>query len=109
MAANAGRGVIRPGGSMRTKTPTIAEIAAHNASTGGHYFDRDTLRFFGQKRGDFRARTLKDGRIIVYAYAHRRFSLDFGGRPSSLAVYDPSTGKVGRPEDHDAIRESLRR
>jgi hypothetical protein len=92
------------------KTPTIAEIAAHNARTGGHYFDRDTLRFFRQTRRDFRARTLADGRVVVYAYAHRCWDgLDFGGKPSSLAVYDPETGDVSTPADKEELRDQLTR
>lgn len=93
---------------MKTKTPSIAEIAEHNSRTGGHYFDKDTLRFFGQRRGDFRARTLKDGRIIVYAYTHRRWdNIGFGGKPSSLAEYNPTTGEIRTPTDDEAIKESL--
>lgn len=92
------------------KTPTIATIAAHNERTGGYYFSRDTLRFFGQRRSDFRARTLKDGRIIVYAYRHRNWNgLSFGGKPSSLAVYNPTTGDISCPSDQDALKESLRK
>lgn len=34
-----------------TKRPTIADIANNN---NGHYFDRPTLKFFGQRRSDFR-------------------------------------------------------
>lgn len=95
---------------MKTKTPTVAEIAMHNAATGGHYFDKDTLRFFGQKRGDFRSRRLPDGRVIVFAYTHRRWNgLDFGGKPASLAVYDPTTGDVDTPTDVETIKETLRR
>ena len=44
---------------------TIAHIADHNQRSGGHYFDRSTLKFFGQRRSDFRVKTLDDGRIIT--------------------------------------------
>lgn len=90
------------------KKPTIAEIAAHNERIGGHYFDRATLRFFGQMRRDFRVKRLDDGRIIVYAYAHRKWDISFRGRPSSLAEYNPSSGEVDTPEDAEALKDGLR-
>lgn len=83
------------------KTPTIAEIAAKNQEAGGHYFDRGTLRFFGQTRKDFRARTLKDGRIVVYSRQHRGW--DIGGGIVSLAVFDKVTGDTNTPEDKAAV------
>jgi hypothetical protein len=90
------------------KAPTIAAIAAHNEKAGGHYFDKGTLRFFGQRRADFHARTLKDGRIVVYAFTHRRWdNVSFGGKPSSLAVYDPKTGDMSTPADKDAIGQAI--
>lgn len=72
-------------------TPTIAEIAAHNKEVGMHYFDNDTLRFFGQHLSDFSVKRLKDGRIVVYAYAHRGWDLGKDGIVS-LAIYDEETG-----------------
>ena len=92
--------------STRTKAPTIAEIAEHNARSGGHYFDRDTLRFFGQTRRDFRARMV-GGRVIVYARTHRGWDLapDYG--VSSLAEYNPETGEVSTPADAGEIAAQL--
>lgn len=83
---------------------TIAHIAAHNQRSGGHYFDRSTLKFFGQRRSDFRVKTLDDGRIIVYARAHRGWDIK-DHKPVSLAVYDPETGNVRSPSDKEDILE----
>ena len=82
---------------------TIAHIADHNQRSGRHYFDRSTLKFFGQRRSDFRVKTLDDGRIIVYAHAHRGWDIK-ATQPVSLAVYDPETGDVYSPSDKEDIR-----
>lgn len=95
-------------GANEIATPTIAQIAAHNESAGGHYFDRATMRFFGQRRSDFRVRTLKDGRIVVFAYSNRGW-LFSTGKPTSLAVYDPKTGDVETPSDSEILKETLRK
>lgn len=89
--------------------PTISEIAYKNAKAGGHYFDRDTLRFFGQRRSDFRRKRLADGRIVVYAYAHRRWNIGFAGMPSSLAVFDETTGDISTPDDAKELKAALTR
>jgi hypothetical protein len=73
------------------KTPTVATIARANSAAGLHYFDRDTLRFFNQRRSDFRAVTVS-GRVFVYGR----------GRPWgigdvhawSVAEFDPATGRT---------------
>jgi hypothetical protein len=83
---------------------TIAHIADHNQRSGGHYFDRSTLKFFGQRRSDFRVKTLDDGRIVVYAHAHRGWDIK-DDKPASLAVYDPATGGVYSPSDKENILE----
>ena len=87
------------------RAPSIAEIAAHNERAGGYYFSRETLRFFGQTRKDFRSRYLPDGRIIVYSRAHRGWNI--GGGVVSLAVYDPETGLTHSPADADEIKAVL--
>lgn len=99
--------------TSKTRRPTIAEIARHNEQAGGHYFDRGTLRFFGQRRGDFRVRVLKgaDGsrRIIVLAFTHAGWDCGFEGRPSSLAEFDEKTGNTRTPADADELKERFRR
>ena len=74
------------------RAPSIADIARRLEAAGSHYFDRDTLRFFGQTRRDFRARYLKDGRLVVYARTHRGWDCGFEGAVSSLAVVDMVAG-----------------
>ena len=94
--------------TSKTRCPTIAEIARHNEQAGGHYFDRGTLRFFGQTRGDFKAKRI-GGRVIVFAYAHKGWNIGFSGRPSSLAEFDEKTGNTRTPADADELKERFRR
>ena len=72
------------------KRYTIAEIAAANNRAGGHYFDRDTLKFFGQTRRMFRA-IHKAARVFVYAahYGQGKFSVGY-----SFAEFHPATGRL---------------
>lgn len=90
------------------KCPTIAEIAAKNAEAGLHYFNRETLRFFGQTLGDFRARRIA-GRVIVYAFTHKGWNIGFAGRPSSLAEFNEATGETSTPVDAEQLKELLKR
>ena len=94
--------------TSKTRCPTIAEIARHNEQAGGHYFDRGTLRFFGQTRGDFKAKRI-GGRVIVFAYAHKGWDIGFSGRPSSLAEYNETTGETRTPADAQELKELLKR
>ena len=87
-------------------TPTIAQIAAHNQRAGNHYFDRDTLKFFGQRRGDFRVRKI-DGRVIVYCRVHRGWNTAPEHGIATLAEYNPETGEVSTPEDADDLRRVI--
>ncbi len=45
---------------------TIDEIANNTRQRGGHYFDENTLEFFGQILSDFKILDT-NGRIFVYA------------------------------------------
>lgn len=74
---------------MNTKL-TIADIAYHNESVGGHYFDRKTLKCFGQTRKGFSRKLLADGRI--YLEASRWDGKRYMGL--SQAIYDPATGRI---------------
>ena len=67
--------------------PTIAHIAERNAAAGGYYFSRDTLRFFGQRRSDFKVHVVK-GRVFVQASSYQ------GGNYTgeSFAEFNPKTG-----------------
>ncbi len=70
--------------------PTIAHIAERNAAAGGHYFSRDTLRYFGQRRKDFKVH-VRARRVFVQAsrYKDRRY---YWGE--SFAEFNPKTGDV---------------
>jgi hypothetical protein len=73
------------------KRYTIAQIADHVTHSGGHYFDRDSMRFFGQRRKDF----------TVYHYADRIFTIapsgdSWHGLFWSIAEYDPTTGSMDK-------------
>ena len=94
--------------TSKTRCPTIAEIARRNEQAGGHYFDPGTLRFFGQTRGDFKAKRI-GGRVIVYAFTHNGWNIGFSGRPSSLAEFDEKTGNMRTPADADELKERFRR
>lgn len=90
---------------MKSK-PTLGQIIAHNKKVGGHYFDADTLKFFGQEAADFKVRMIEGGRIILFAYTHRQdLNLQTNMRPSSLAEYNPETGEVSSPPDGEALKE----
>lgn len=69
--------------------PTIAYIAERNAAAGGYYFSRDTLRFFGQRRSNFKVH-VRAGRVFVQASSYQ------GGNymGESFAEFKPKTGKV---------------
>lgn len=69
--------------------PTIAYIAECNAAAGGHYFSRDTLRFFGQRRSDFKVHVRAE-RVFVQASSYQ------GGNymGESFAEFNPKTGDV---------------
>jgi len=77
------------------QTPTISEIASHNADAGGFYFSRDTLKFFNQTLRSFKVYQVRD-RIFVYAPC--RWDGKLMGY--SIAEYFPATGKVSGVNIH---------
>jgi hypothetical protein len=83
------------GDAIMTKTKsrrwTVAEIARANEATGGTYFDRQTLKFFGQRRGDFSVYHSKTGRVFVFADASRGWN---STGLSSFAEFHPGTGRT---------------
>ncbi len=57
---------------LRKTTPTLSEIVEHTKASGSHFFDRKTLKFFGQRLSDFHVvRSPISGRIYVYAKNHK--------------------------------------
>lgn len=91
------------------RAPSISEIKARLEAAGSHYFDRGTLRFFGQRVRDFRARYLRDGRLVIYARTHRGWDIAPEHGVSSLAVVDMETGDTGSVSgaDKEAILAEL--
>ena len=58
---------------MKTKRYTLAQIADAVTAAGSHYFERDTLRFFGQCRSSFKVRHVA-GRVFVLAPSYWFFN-----------------------------------
>ena len=48
------------------KTPTIYDIK-YQVQRTSHYFERDTMRFFGQTLKDFHVKKSPQGNIFIYA------------------------------------------
>jgi len=46
---------------------TISEIKYATMETAPHYFDRSTLKFFGQTMRSFSVKKQEDGRYKIYA------------------------------------------
>lgn len=71
------------------KKPTLGEIRAANERGGFHFFDRKTLRFFGETMRNYRVGKVIDGKVSVI----RR-----GGKAGSATfLFDPDTGECRKP------------
>ena len=92
---------------MKAKKWTISEIAAVLQENGSHYFDRDTLRFFGQRRSDFRVYQ-GGGRVFMFSAAHKGWD---GPSLSSFAEFLPETGRtasIENPTGENWTREDVK-
>lgn len=49
------------------KTPTIVEIKKATEQELPYFFDRETLRFFGQRMSSFKVRKSPGGRVFIFA------------------------------------------
>lgn len=49
------------------RTPTIAQIKQATRVASPHFFDRATLRFFGQTMRAFKVRRSPGGRVFIFA------------------------------------------
>ncbi len=91
--------------------PTIAYLAERNAAMGGYYFSRDTLKFFGQRRSDFKVRVVA-GRVFVQAASYQTSgcSANSYGRymGESFAEFNPKTGDLRSVSDVDATKPGVR-
>jgi hypothetical protein len=77
------------------KRYTLAEIAAANEAAGYFYFSRSTLKFFNQRKGDFKVRHVA-GRVFVFAPS--RWDGHLMGY--SFAEFNPATGDISKPKEH---------
>jgi len=55
-------------------TPTIYEIKRATKFKSPHFFDRDTLKFFGQTMKSFKVKKSPKGRIFIYAPIYDRYA-----------------------------------
>ena len=87
---------------------TIEEIKEVLQSNDHHYFDKDTLKAFGQKLSDFNVGCI-DGRIFVYAKTHSGwdFPAPYPNGIYSLAEFFPEKKGTRQPKDSRAIARLL--
>ena len=80
------------------KTPTIYEIKSdyqkHNPN--GHYFDRDTMKWFGQTLKDFHVnKTEQENVFLIWAYSYSIFGQHQGRlMGTSKAYYNMETHEL---------------
>ena len=93
-----------------TKKPTIYDLAHLNREAGLHYFDRETLKFFGQTLRDFRVyRTEYPGIFLAEATSRKPFlrgAPQFRG--TSRAFVSARTGKTFSANVSEVPPESFR-
>ena len=84
-------------GKVKPKRFTIQEIKRINIESGGHFFDRDTMRGFGNTMKDFRVihinPTHEDQEIYIRAHNH---NAPEGTDPIVYYQFDPATGRITR-------------
>lgn len=71
---------------------TIYEIKRLTESTSPKYFDRQTLRFFGQTMKDFSVKKQDDGRFKISAIMRDRFSRRIVGE--SIRYFNPTNNNL---------------
>lgn len=79
---------------------TLSEVREANLSAGRHFFDRATMRAFGDTMKSFRLakEKLPDGRLILVRVRpmRDRSGRDMGGI-GQRRPFDPRTGEIGPP------------
>jgi len=72
------------------KSPTIYDIKRLTAKTSPHYFDRKTMKAFGQTLRDFRVRKLDGGKFLISA------PMKYGGKVQghSERIFDPENNTL---------------
>jgi endonuclease YncB( thermonuclease family) len=71
-----------------TRPTTIDEIETAVRSTGSHWFDRDTMRFFGTK---VYPEVIDKGRFIYFVTSEKP---PHGPRAYSIRQFDPETATI---------------
>jgi hypothetical protein len=83
--------------NMKGKALTISAIKKLTAETSPHFFDRDSLKFFGQKMSDFKVTALEDGRYRISAPTSR---IDSSGNKvtgsPTVRYYNPENNELER-------------
>lgn len=71
---------------------TIYQIKQATQATAPYFFERKTLRFFGQTMRDFRTYKQKDGRIMIFAPMYNN------GRKvgETVRFFNPDTKELDR-------------
>jgi hypothetical protein len=72
------------------QTPSLATIRAKNKAAGGHFFDRNTLKWFGDTLSNFRVVKGLGG----FIYVERKNITAKGAKPARWP-WNPETGRFG--------------
>ena len=72
------------------KCPSLQTIRAKNAAVGGHFFDRNTLKHFGDTLNNFRVVKGLGG----FIYVERKNETPKGAKPARWP-WNPETGRFG--------------
>lgn len=75
---------------MCPKRPSIYDIKRNTAGTSPNFFERATLKFFGQRLSDFSVYKQDDGRYLISA--PRRICGKFQGY--TRRYYNPTTHEL---------------
>ena len=73
---------------------TIYEIKRRTAETSPYFFNRDTMRFFGQTLRDFRVYKQDDGKYLIIADSGKNWK----GHHQTKRLFNPETNELERVE-----------
>ena len=97
---------------------TISEIKRRTSETSPHFFDRKSMKFFGQRMSDFKVSKQDDGKYLISAPTYRtdyRTGKRIKGSPTQR-LFNPETNELeivpttyahGGQIDYGEIRENL--
>ena len=86
-------------------TYTIKEIAEAVKINGSHYFDKETLEFFGQRLNSFKVKESPKGQIFIFAPSYWYVKNGSGLTEHqlmaySVAIFDPKINKLHLTGEH---------